>query len=129
MSGSCTIMLNTGKEVCCVHKADGLGLTMQQLLRCDEVAAAWCGDGSCCKCTYPPFPPTPSPPLPPTPPGASGLPVPRLNPSPLPPTLPGASGLPVPRLTSWSLRSRQLWSCMRWRGCRHGCAGLSAAVA
>ncbi|GIL92483.1 hypothetical protein Vretimale_19344 [Volvox reticuliferus] len=38
-SGSCTVVMNPGREVCCVHKADGIGLTPEQFMRCVRLAA------------------------------------------------------------------------------------------
>jgi len=32
-AGSATIMVNTNKEVCAVHKAEGIGLTSTQFMR------------------------------------------------------------------------------------------------
>ncbi|GLC35680.1 hypothetical protein PLESTB_000483100 [Pleodorina starrii] len=37
-SGSCTVVMNPGREVCCVHKADGIGLTPEQFMRCVRLA-------------------------------------------------------------------------------------------
>ncbi|EFJ39971.1 hypothetical protein VOLCADRAFT_108396 [Volvox carteri f. nagariensis] len=37
-SGSCTVVMNPGREVCCVHKADGIGLTPDQFMRCVRLA-------------------------------------------------------------------------------------------
>ena len=39
-AGRITIMVNNSKEVCCVHKADGIGLTPEQFLRCVRLAGA-----------------------------------------------------------------------------------------
>lgn len=33
-AGSATFVVNTNKEVCAVHKADGIGLTQLQIMRC-----------------------------------------------------------------------------------------------
>ncbi|GIL51695.1 hypothetical protein Vafri_7633, partial [Volvox africanus] len=38
-SGSCTVVINPSREVCCVHKADGIGLTPEQFERCVRLAA------------------------------------------------------------------------------------------
>ncbi|GLI69262.1 hypothetical protein VaNZ11_013844, partial [Volvox africanus] len=38
-SGSCTVVINPGREVCCVHKANGIGLTPEQFTRCVRLAA------------------------------------------------------------------------------------------
>lgn len=40
MSGSMTVTLNAHNEVCCIHKAGGLPITIQQLLECQRVASA-----------------------------------------------------------------------------------------
>ncbi|GFR41126.1 hypothetical protein Agub_g1774 [Astrephomene gubernaculifera] len=37
-SGSCTLVMNPAGEVCCVHKADGIGLSTQQFMRCVRLA-------------------------------------------------------------------------------------------
>ncbi|KXZ41639.1 hypothetical protein GPECTOR_348g98 [Gonium pectorale] len=37
-AGSCTVVMNPGREVCCVHKADGVGLTTEQFGRCVRMA-------------------------------------------------------------------------------------------
>ncbi|KAG2450140.1 hypothetical protein HYH02_000243 [Chlamydomonas schloesseri] len=37
-AGSCTIVMNPAQEVCCVHKADGIGLSPEQFMRCVRLA-------------------------------------------------------------------------------------------
>eukprot|EP00198_Chlamydomonas_reinhardtii_P014113 XP_001703450.1 3'-5' exoribonuclease PH component of the exosome [Chlamydomonas reinhardtii] len=37
-AGSCTVVMNPAQEVCCVHKADGIGLSPEQFMRCVRLA-------------------------------------------------------------------------------------------